>query len=149
MTDSVTRAQVLQAARGWLGTPFHHQARLKGVGVDCIGLLIGVARELGIVPPDFDVPPYARTPDGLTLLAGADLHMHHLGLDVPLQPGQVIMLAFGGDPQHVGILGDYRHGGLSIIHAASNAQPGRVIETRYMPSRTMRFVAAFELPGVA
>jgi hypothetical protein len=43
-------------------------------------------------------------------------------------------------------LGDYRHGGLSIIHGASD--PGRVIETRLMFSEHMKFVAAFVLPGV-
>ena len=34
------------SARGWLGTPYHHQASLKGVGCDCLGLLRGVWREV-------------------------------------------------------------------------------------------------------
>ena len=38
MNDIVTEA------RTWVRTPYHHQARLKGVGVDCAGLVIGVAR---------------------------------------------------------------------------------------------------------
>jgi hypothetical protein len=63
------------------------------------------------------------------------------------QPGDVIVVSFDAEPQHFGVLGDYRHGGLSIIHAASNT--GRVIETRLRFSEAMRFVAAFELPGVA
>lgn len=145
---TTTRAQVVQAARSWLGTPYHHQARLKGVGVDCVGLVIGVGRELGMCASDFDVEPYARTPDGSSLMHQAGGLMRRLPLGATLQPGQVLVVALGGEPQHLGILGDYRHGGLSIIHAASTAQPGRVIETRLMFSRTMRFVAAFELPGV-
>jgi NlpC/P60 family putative phage cell wall peptidase len=32
-------------ARGWIGTPYRHQASLKGVGCDCLGLLRGVWRE--------------------------------------------------------------------------------------------------------
>ena len=39
---TTTRTDVVAAAREWLGTPFHHQARLRGVGVDCVGLVIGV-----------------------------------------------------------------------------------------------------------
>ena len=50
---SVTRQEVVREAREWLGTPFHHQAREKGVGTDCGGLVGGVAVALGIVPPDW------------------------------------------------------------------------------------------------
>lgn len=143
---SINRQQVVQAARAWLDTPYHHQARLKGVGVDCIGLVIGVARELALVPPRFDALGYARAPDGSSLMHMADLHMRRIDF-AALQPGDVVVLRFDRDPQHFGIVGDYRHGGHSIIHAAS--QPGRVIETRLMYSAAMQFVAAFALPGVA
>ena len=142
-----TRTEVVQAARAWLDTPFHHQARLKGVGVDCVGLVIGVARELGLIAPDFDVAAYPRTPDGVSLMHLVNLHMRPLSDDEDMQPGDVVVVRFDRDPQHLGILGDYRHGGLSIIHAA--AMPGRVIETRLMFSRSMQFVAAFALPGIA
>ena len=53
------RATIVAAARGWIGTPYRHQAALKGVGCDCLGLLIGVWRELG--GEAGAVPPY--TPD--------------------------------------------------------------------------------------
>lgn len=38
--------RVISQARTWLGTPYHHQGCLKGVGVDCIGLVRGVYQEL-------------------------------------------------------------------------------------------------------
>ncbi len=41
---STSGSDVVRTARTWLGTPYHHQGRLKGVGVDCAGLLIGVAQ---------------------------------------------------------------------------------------------------------
>ena len=144
---SVTRAQVVQEARKWLGTPFHHQARLRGVGVDCAGLVIGVARDLSLVPADFDVEAYPPSPDGKTLLRLVQMHMTVLAIDQAMSPGDVVVVRFGADPQHLGIVGDYRHGGLSIIHAASDA--GRVIETRLMFHSAMHFVAAARLPGVA
>lgn len=42
----VNRAQVVAEARAWLGTPYHHQASLRGVGTDCLGLVRGVYRAL-------------------------------------------------------------------------------------------------------
>jgi NlpC/P60 family putative phage cell wall peptidase len=140
-----TRADIVTAARTWAETPFHHQARLKGVGCDCIGLVIGVARELGLITPEFDIAGYPRVPDGTTLMATAHEHMTEIRREA-MQPGDVVVVSFDKDPQHFGILGDYRHGGLSIIHGASN--PGRVIETRLVFSEHMKFVAAFALPGV-
>ncbi|GJD52409.1 hypothetical protein OPKNFCMD_5174 [Methylobacterium crusticola] len=47
-------------ARRWLGTPYHHQASLRGVGCDCLGLVRGVWRDLYGPEPEAP-PPY--TPD--------------------------------------------------------------------------------------
>lgn len=53
-------AAVGLSAAGWLGTPYHHQASLRGVGCDCLGLIRGIWREL-IGPEPAAMPPY--TPD--------------------------------------------------------------------------------------
>jgi cell wall-associated NlpC family hydrolase len=144
MTE-VTRAAIVAEARSWLGTPWVHQHRTKGVAVDCAGLVIGVARALGIVPACFDVNGYSRWPDG-TLAELCAAHMRRVP-QAAMQPGDVLVLAMQTDPQHLGIVGDYRHGGLSLIHAASIA--GRVIETRLMFARNLQFRGAYALPGVA
>ena len=47
--------RALQAARGWLGTPYRHQASLQGEGADCLGLVRGVWRE--VVGPEPETPP--------------------------------------------------------------------------------------------
>jgi len=52
--------EVVRVARSWLGTPYHNQGSLKGVGCDCLGLVRGVWREV-VGPEDYKVPPY--TPD--------------------------------------------------------------------------------------
>lgn len=49
---------VVASARGWLGTPYHHQASLKGKGCDCLGLLRGVWREVMGDEPE-PLPPYS------------------------------------------------------------------------------------------
>lgn len=43
-------ADVLAEARTWLGTPYHHHGRIKGVGVDCAQYLACVFENAGLVP---------------------------------------------------------------------------------------------------
>ena len=51
---------LVAAARAWIGTPYVHQASLKGAGCDCLGLLRGVWRE--VVGPEPEAMP-AYSPD--------------------------------------------------------------------------------------
>jgi cell wall-associated NlpC family hydrolase len=141
-----TRAEVVAEARTWLGTPFGHQQRTKGLAVDCAGLVIGVARNLGLVPACFDVSGYARQPDGASLMRACDEAMTRIA-QADLQPGDVVVVAFDRFPGHVGIVGDHLHGGLSIIHALG-VTARRVVETQLVFFRSMRFVAAYRLPGI-
>ena len=59
-SETISRIQIIDAARGWLGTPYVHQASAKGAGCDCLGLIRGVWRELYGAEPE--APP-AYTPD--------------------------------------------------------------------------------------
>lgn len=50
------RLAVVAEARTWISTPYHHRAKLKGVGVDCAQLPIAVYSALGLIPevaPDY------------------------------------------------------------------------------------------------
>ena len=40
----IRRNDIVAETRGWIGTPYRHQASLKGVGCDCLGLVRGVWR---------------------------------------------------------------------------------------------------------
>jgi NlpC/P60 family putative phage cell wall peptidase len=51
-------ARVVIAARSWIGTPYIHQASVKGIGCDCLGLLRGVWRDVRGDEP-FQPPPYS------------------------------------------------------------------------------------------
>src|SRR5690625_738099 len=105
---------IVTAAREWLGTPFRHRGRLKGVGVDCIGLAVGVARALDL--PVIDNLDYPRRPDAELLRRGlaaqlVPLHPHEA------RPGDLLRLAVNSKATHVGILTvliDQRPG---LIHA--------------------------------
>lgn len=138
-----TGADVVTAARQHLGTRWMHQHRLPGVAMDCAGLVICVARQLGLVPPDFDISGYGRQPDG-TLVPVCDRHMVRISA---LELGAVLVLRVPSQPQHLGIVGDYRGRGFTLIHAC--AVRGQVIEHRLLFNETVRLVGAYCLPGVA
>ncbi len=65
--DSGTRSGVLTEARKWIGTPWHHQGRINGVGVDCAMFLCEVYFRAGLLP-FIDPRPYP-----------ADWHFHQDG----------------------------------------------------------------------
>lgn len=132
-----------EIARSYLGTPWRHQARKKDVGVDCVGLVVCVAREIGIVAPDWDVKGYSRIPDGKMLVHHLDERLTRIDR-ADLRPGDVVCVIFDKHPQHVGIVGDYTHGGLSLIH--SDSKRGKVLETRLVFSDAMRFAGAYRFP---
>jgi len=51
--------RVIASAKSWLGTPYHDQASLKGIGCDCLGLARGVWRDVVGLEPAAP-PPYSR-----------------------------------------------------------------------------------------
>ncbi len=53
------RHSVALEARAWIGTPYHHQADVRGAGVDCAMLLVRVFEHCGLIPPRVDPRPYA------------------------------------------------------------------------------------------
>ena len=54
----ITRSLIVAETRAWIGTPYRHQASLKGVGCDCLGLVRGVWRATIGDEPEC-APPYA------------------------------------------------------------------------------------------
>ena len=110
-------ARVIEAARGWLGTPYHDQASVKGVGCDCLGLARGVWRE--VVGPELTkIPPYSRdwgeAGPREVLANGAMAWMVPLPLS-EIRPGAVVLFRMraGAIAKHCGIL----TGPASFIHA--------------------------------
>jgi cell wall-associated NlpC family hydrolase len=53
MSDAATtRAAIAAEALLWLGTPYHHHARILGAGVDCAQILLAVYVDaLALAPP--------------------------------------------------------------------------------------------------
>lgn len=140
------RTAFVEAARSLSGTPYHDHARAPGVGVDCIGVPIVACWISGLKPSTFDVQGYSMQPDG-TLLARCDEHMARVTKD-EMQLGDILVVRWGKDPHHVGVLGE-RRGRLTIIHA-ENWRHRKVMEHALVfGDNAMRFVAAFRLPELA
>ncbi len=108
----VTRQQVVDEARTWIGTRWQHQGRLKGVGVDCAGLVVCVMRAVGLHAAD--VVGYPRRPDGSLL----DVVRDQTEPTADWLPGDVVVLEWDTDPCHLAILTSPT----SIIHAHAMAR---------------------------
>ena len=99
---------VVTVARGWLGTPYHDQASLRGVGCDCLGLARGVWREV-VGAESFPIPPYIRdwgeTGPHEVLAEGARRMMAEVAL-ADAVPGALVLfrMAPRAIAKHVGIL---------------------------------------------
>jgi NlpC/P60 family putative phage cell wall peptidase len=127
----MSRALVVAAARGWIGTPYRHQASLRGVGCDCLGLLRGVWRDVLGPEPEF-MPPYTQDwaeASGCETLAEAAAR-HLLALDpAGARAGDVLLFRWrdGLPAKHCAILsGD----GL-MIHAHDGACVAEVLLGRW------------------
>lgn len=104
------RAKVVAEAQTWLGTPFHHEARVKGAGVDCGQFVIAVFENVGLIehietdhyPPDFhlhrDVEWYASN-----LLAYCD----EVNSPDNLLPGDIVLFKIGRVYSHGAIVVDW------------------------------------------
>lgn len=141
----MTRADIVTAARGWLGTPYHHQASRRGIGADCLGLLRGVWRECVGAEPE--TPP-AYSPDwaeqtGEDVLLAVMLRHFDERATTAARPGDVFLfrICAGCPAKHCAILTEPT----KIIHAYW----GRgVTETRLVPWWQRRICAAFSFPNL-
>ncbi len=138
----MTRLDVVEAARSWLGTPYLHQASAKGAGCDCLGLLRGVWRELyGHAP---DVPAYSPGWDEVgredVLLAAARCYL----VEKPVaaqKAGDVLLfrMRHGAVAKHLGILS----GETRFIHSYSGHG---VVESRLTAPWSRRVAGVFSFP---
>jgi NlpC/P60 family putative phage cell wall peptidase len=140
----ITREGIIAEARAWLGTRWHHQASRKGVGCDCIGLIAGVARELGVPEAaqfqrDTRFRGYGRTPEPKMLRAAIAEYLDPAAEEIP---GDILLMRFDAEPQHFGFLSspDY------MIHAYAQAR--KVVENRIDDTWRRRIVGAYRFRGL-
>ena len=136
----ITQADVIAEARRWIGTPYQHQARVMGVGVDCAGLIVGVGRALGLT--DFDYSGYGQLPhQGMLRRICNERFLRIDGAE----PGCILLIGFMAGPaqeQHLAILTAED----TIVHAYSSA--GACVEHRYADVWRARTRQAYRYVGV-
>ena len=135
---------VIAVARRWLGTPYHDQASLRGVGCDCLGLARGGWRDLVGAEPQ-SIPPYSRdwgeTGVREVLAEGARTMMIEMPI-ADMGPGTLVLfrMAPRAIAKHVGIL----TADDSFIHAYDRLG---VIEEALTTAWSRRIAFAFRFPA--
>lgn len=135
--------EVVMAARGWIGTPYLHQASRKGAGADCLGLVRGVWREVWGCEPE-PVPAYTADwsePQGDEVLwRAAERHLRRVPKGDP-RSGDILLFRMraGGVAKHLGIAAEI--GAVpTFIHAYSGHA---VVESPLSAPWARRIVARF------
>ena len=140
-----TRQDIVAAARGWRGTPYRHQASLRGVGTDCLGLIRGVWRE--VMGPEPETPPgygpgWAEMGGGEALAEAARRHLTEIPC-TDFEAGNVLLFRWraGLPAKHAGIAAPDG----AMVHAQEGAA---VAEIALSPWWRRRIAYAFRFPGV-
>jgi NlpC/P60 family putative phage cell wall peptidase len=145
MTIQLSRSAIVAEARSWIGTPYRHQASLKGVGCDCLGLVRGIWRNVFVDEPE-SVPAYA--PDwaeasGQEILAqAARRHMTEIS-PTDFSAGDVLLFRWRErfPAKHAAIVTAPD----LMVHAHDGAA---VAEVAIAPWWRRRLAYAFRFPGV-
>lgn len=133
---------IVTIARTWIGVPFRHQGRNRA-GVDCGGLLMAVAADAGL---DVIAPAtYSMSPDPQVVIDTLQTNCEHVPLNA-VQPGDVLLFSFAGEPRHVGIASEL-DGQPAVIHAWQ--KPGKVVEHRIDSTWRARLRTAYRLKDQA
>ena len=146
---------ILMEARTWIGTRFAHQGRCRATqthsgGVDCLGLLMGIAGALGLADKhsnqliSHDRQDYSTTPNGDRLRDALSQALYPVA-DKHIALGDIALFSYEGNAQHLGIISDYHGGALGLIHAYAPAK--RVVEHRLDTHWREKIAAAYRLPA--
>lgn len=130
--------RLIAAGRSWIGTPYHHMARVKGHGVDCGQIIIAAHVEAGIAE-DVETGSYTMDwhlhRDEEKYLGFVEAHLERVDADAgdapprarPASwrpsPGSVVVFRIGRTFSHGGLVTDWP----LIIHA--NVLDGCVVES--------------------
>ena len=139
---------IVMAATSWLDTPYHHHARIKGVGVDCAQFVLAIAREVDLIT-DIEVeeaPNYSpqwhlhnREEKLLAVLESFGC------VEIPkenTQPGDIICFKFGRLSSHLGIkISEHE-----FIHARYDV--GRVVINTLGQDWIDKWTKTYAFPGI-
>lgn len=137
--------QLVEVARGYLGTPFHFGGRVKGVGVDCGGLLVCIARDAGMKVDDEPRATRENALEAIHAVAGKHAEVvWRVGGDSSIPSpscGDILIFSCRAMPGHCGI---FTAEG-SFVHAHDSSSTGMVVETPLDERWMSRIVAVYRV----
>lgn len=136
----ITGHEIVVKARQFIGTPYHHLGRVKGAGIDCVGLIVGIGKELGLINEDYK--RYTKHP-AKHILTDQLERSSLKPVDKPAI-GDIIIFWISPKtraPQHMGIKSER-----GIIHV--HAGVGRVVEHALDVRWRRRVCGAYRYKGI-
>ncbi len=131
---------IIRIAEEWIGTPFHQQGRQKQVGCDCVGLILGIAKEIGTTSltkklwDKCDIYTYNALTDSQLLLDLIPKYFNESKTSP--KPGDILLIQITESQYHLSIQSNNNR----IIHACSSL--GRVISHKIIP--TWKIIKTFQ-----
>lgn len=141
----ITRDALNTEIREWINTRYHHLGRKKGVGVDCAGLIIGVAHAMGI-SREVDIKGYSPIPDSARMKGHLEDYLDRIEI-AEVKIGDILFMRFSTDPQHLAFVSGHDGKEITyIIHAYSQVR--KCVEHGFDGEWKKRTVAAYKFRGV-
>lgn len=135
------RSDFVAAALAMLDTPFHHQGRAPGVGLDCAGVVICALKQCGIAA--IDAAGYGRIP--APALFAETIAAQFDPIDqADLQPGDLMTFAFRRAPQHIAVVSAVAP--VMLVHAIQAA--GRVVANSLDATWQQRLRGCYRVRGL-
>lgn len=124
--------QFIEEVRSWIGTPFMHAGRVKGVGADCFSLWAVSLENVGLY--QYRNVQYSTTVDTAYLVS---LILQTCQFVPPRErkPGDILLFSVKGNAQHTGVLVSEN----TFVHAYLSA--GKVVESELEPVFARSLVA--------
>ena len=136
---------VITISKTYLDTPWKHQGRVKGVGIDCAGLIIKVMEELEF-DISFDIMAYERMPDGLKLAQLCNENAIQKNIK-DVEDGDILLFNILGNPQHLAFYSN--ENGLDyFIHAHGDKSVNKVCLMRLDSKWKNRLVGVYKIKGI-
>jgi len=145
--DAQFRDLIVSCARSLVGTPFQHQASLRGQGADCLGVIRAVWKDCY----GYEASPKLTYSEGWSvgrrddlLLTALDQYLHRVALDFE-QSGDVLVFKLGAKnvAKHLAI-GVGAVGGVpTMVHSVSSVG---VVESPISDVWMRRCIAQFQFP---
>ena len=138
---SITGKEVCEVAKTYVGTPFHNLGRVKGIGIDCVGIILGVAKELKIklvIHDEFKF--FNRRTRQRPLLDYMDEQFIKIE---KREVGSIVVSWYNRntkEPSHLGIVTE-----VGLVHTHGNL--GIVIEEHWSPKWTTLISGYYRYPG--